>query len=213
MSPISVFLVEPAATFLRGLRSYLEDEPDIQVVGAAACGEEARVQAVTLHPQVAIVDLHLKWELAEAEPAPANGLRLIKLLQQASPPAILAFTDFSAESWLRSLANVGARGCLRKEEKPAVIVSAIRAVAAGMSVWTPSQLALLRSHPLDCLSCREQEVLTLIAQGCTNGEIGERLGVNVRTVDKHVEHLFAKLGVHHRTEAVAVARRRGLVEG
>lgn len=213
MPPISVLLVDPSLIFLRGLRGCLEDEPDIQVTGVAVCAEEAATQAEQVRPQVALADLRLKWSLAEAEPAQGNGLRLLTALSQlATPAAVLVLAANLELNWLEPLANAGARGYLAKDEHPAVLVSAVRAAAAGMSVWTPGQLALLRSHPLDCLSPREHEVLALIAQGCTNSEVGRRLGITAGAVNKHAEHIFAKFHAHNRTEAVAVARQRGLVD-
>jgi len=212
MSPISVSLADPSLAFLRGLHSYLEDEPDIQVAAAATCGEEAAAQAVRLQLNVALIDLRLKWNLVEDEPSEANGLRLAMVLNQSpAAPAILVFAGCLEARWLLSLVDAGVRGCLAKDDDPALIVSAVRAAAAGMCVWTPAQLAILRSQSVDCLTQREREVLALVAQGCTNGEVAGRLGISVGAINKHVEHIFAKLHVHTRTQAVAVARQRGLL--
>lgn len=213
MAPIAVLLIDDSVTFLRGLRGWLEDEPGMRVVGEAVCAEEALAQAARLQPQVAVVDLRLKWRLAEDEPAPDNGWRLAAALGDLTPaPAVLILTGSLEGAWLARLAQAGACGCLRKEDDPAAIALAVRAVAAGMAVWTPGQLALLHANRVDPLSPREREVLALLAQGCPNAEIGRRLGVHVRTVDKHIEHLLAKLGAHNRTEAVAAARARGLMD-
>lgn len=213
MTPIAVLLIDDSLTFLRGLRGCLEDEPGIRVVGEAGCGEEALAAAARLQPQVAVVDLRIKWNPREAEPAPGNGWRLARELGQLDPaPAVLILTGSLEGGWLDRLAQAGARGCLGKEEDPAAIALAVRAAAAGMAVWTPAQVALLQANRVDPLSLREHEVLALLAQGCPNAEIGRRLGVHVRTVDKHIEHILAKLGAHNRMQAVAVARERGLVE-
>lgn len=213
MTPIAVLLIDDSLTFLRGLRGCLEDEPGIRVVGEAVCGEEALAAAARLQPQVAVVDLRIKWSQHEAEPEPGNGWRLARELGELDPaPAVLILTGSLEGGWLERLAQAGARGCLRKEEDPADIALAVRIVAAGKAVWTPAQVALLQANRVDPLSLREHEVLALLAQGCPNAEIGRRLGVHVRTVDKHIEHILAKLGAHNRMQAVAVARERGLVE-
>jgi DNA-binding NarL/FixJ family response regulator len=182
------------------------------VAGMATYGEEAIEQAKLLQPRVAVIDLRLKWQREDALPAQSNGVRLAAELRQlVAPPAILVVTGFLEPVWVQRLADAGARGCMAKEDEPEAIVLAVRALAAGLTAWTPSQLELLRTNRLDTLSPREQEVLNLLDKGHTNAEIGRLLNITVGAVNKHVEHVFDKLGTHTRIEAIKMARERGLL--
>jgi DNA-binding NarL/FixJ family response regulator len=212
MEPLSILLVDDSPTFLHGLESLLQAEPGITVVGLAMSGQQALALAETSQPAAVIVDLHLRWSPADLRPEELNGLRLIGLLHQ-SPlhHAVLALSANDERGWLRQVIAAGARGYLGKGASVAQILTALRAAVAGYVVLAPPQIDLLAMDGRETLTARELEVLTFLVSGRNTEQIAQALRISGSTVLKHVENIRGKLGVHSRAEAVAEARRRGLV--
>ena len=211
MSVIRVLAVDDSETFLRGVEGLLALEPDIELVGKAGNGSEALRQALSLRPDVILVDLRLCWDEQDEKPTQDDGLRAIQALARNCPQArIVVISSFWEQRWVVQAMDAGAHGYLAKETSAEQIVAAIRTVARGGVVLTAEQLAWLR-EPVEPLTPREREVLALLCEGYSDAEIGRRLGIASRTASKHVENIRDKLEASSRWEAVIEARRRGLI--
>lgn len=211
MSVIRVLAIDDSETFLRGVESLLALEPGIELVGKAGNGSEALRQARGLHPDVILADLRLCWDERVEKPTQADGLRTIQALARCCPQAwIVVISSFWEQRWVVQAMDAGAQGYLAKEASAEQIVAAIRTVAQRGVVLTAEQFSWLR-EPVESLTPREREVLTLLAEGYSDAEIGRRLGIASRTASKHVENIREKLEAGSRWEAVATARRRGLI--
>jgi DNA-binding NarL/FixJ family response regulator len=207
---IDVVLVEDHPTFRFGLRMRLEAEGDIAVVGEAGTAGQALEVIEETAPDVAVVDLDL---------AGTDGVELLRTLSVAAPRvATLVLTMLSDDS-VTAAVRAGARGYLLKDAEPARIVAAVRAVAAGESVFSPAVaarlLGALAAPPpgrtvFPELTDREHEILRQLAAGLTNAEIGRRLALRPKTVRNYVSNVLAKLHAADRAEAVLRARRAGL---
>lgn len=207
--PIDVLLVEDHPTFRYGLRLRLDAEDDIAVVGEAGTVAEAVALVESTAPDVAVVDLDLPG---------ANGIELIRRIAVAAPRvATLVLTMLSDDSIIAAM-RAGARGYLLKDAEPARIVAAVRAVAAGESVFSPAAASrllgeLTASPPRTVfpdLTRRELEILEMVACGLTNTEIGRRLDLRPKTVRNYVSNVLAKIHAADRADAVLRARAAGL---
>ncbi|MEV1293402.1 response regulator transcription factor [Pseudonocardia sp. NPDC049635] len=207
---IDVLVVDDHPTFRLGLRTRLEAEPDLVVVGEAGSAQEALDLVGRTAPDVVLVDLNLPG---------TDGLELIRLLAGVAPrSAPLVLTMLSADA-VTAAVRAGARGYLLKDADPARIVAAVRAVAAGDSVFGPQVAARLLAG-LDRsgagraafpeLTEREIEILRLLASGAGNAAIGRQLGLRPKTVRNYVSNVIGKLHAADRAEAVLRARRAGL---
>ena len=211
MSAIRVLAVDDSETFLHGIESLLALEPDMQLVGKAHCGWEALDKACSLNPDIVLADLRLSWQEQRERPTQAAGLRTIREITHACPQVkIIVISSFSERRWVVQAINAGAQGYLPKEASAAEIIAAIRTGAAGGVVFSAEQLAWLRS-PGEVLTRREKQVLALLAEGKSDGEIGYQLGIAMSTASKHVENIRDKMDVSSRGEAVAEARKKGLL--
>jgi DNA-binding NarL/FixJ family response regulator len=207
---IDVLVVEDHPTFRFGLRMRLEAEDDIVVVGEAGSAEEALELVEQTAPDVAVVDLNLPG---------VDGVELIRRLSVAAPRvATLVLTMLSDDS-VTAAVRAGARGYLLKDADPSRIVAAVRAVAAGESVFSGAVAAhllagLAAPRPAQTvfpeLTAREHEILELVAGGLTNAEIGRRLALAPKTVRNYIANVLAKIHAADRAEAVLRARRAGL---
>ena len=208
-----LLLVDDHEVVRAGLRTLLDLEVDLDVVGEAASGEAAVVQARRLRPDVVLLDVVMEG-LGGVE-----ACRTLRSLPQ--PPRVLMLTSYSDDDAVISSILAGASGYLLKNTSRAELLRAIRAVAAGQELIDPSvtgkvtrRLAQLARTPEplpDPLSEREREVLALIARGCTNREIAERLVIAEKTAGHHVSHILDKLGLSRRSEAAVYAVRKRLV--
>ena len=204
---ISVLLVDDHALLRAGLRSRLEREGDITVVGEAATADQAVVKARALQPDLVLLDLMLPRK---------NGAEAIPELAKVSPESkVLAVSSQTAPSSVRSALAAGAAGYVPKQAADTELVAAIRQIAAGKSYVDPELGAKLvvpdPSPALQPLSDRERDVLQLLALGYTNQEIGKKLYISVRTVDTHRAHIMRKLGLETRAELVLFALANGLI--
>ena len=214
MSPIRVLLVDDHAVMRAGLRALLAAEPDLEVAGEAATGEEAVERAAQLRPDVVLMDLTMPGcgGLAATRRITALGL----------PCRVLVLTLHPEAEYLLPVLEAGGAGYVTKECADRELVEAIRVVARGDVYLDPGSARLLvknfrapRREPgdeaLGRLSAREREVLALTAEGYSSAEIGGRLGISGKTVETYRERLMDKLGLRHRSELVRLALREGLL--
>ncbi|MDX1619452.1 MAG: response regulator transcription factor [Nitriliruptorales bacterium] len=209
--PIRVVLAEDHALVREGTRRILEATANISVVAEAANGEEA-LSAVEEHePDVAILDIGMPV---------MNGIETTRRLKETHPHvAVLALTVHDDDQYVFTLLEAGAAGYLLKDVEGRQLVQAVEAVHAGESVLHPAithrVLSRLTAEPAaggpndTALTDREHEVLQLAARGLPNKQIATELDVSVRTVQSHLTHVFRKLDVGSRTEAVLHGLRQG----
>lgn len=207
---IRVLLADDHPVVRGGVRALLEEEDDIEVVGEAAGGYEALELVASLQPDILLLDMEM---------GDLNGVEVAKRLGRTrSGCKVLALSAHDDRHYIYSLLNAGAAGYLIKDEAPAFVVEAIRGVWRGQEGWLSRKVAAKMSRwmrqdgPEYGLTPREKEVLHAIAQGMTNQEAGLALGISDKTIEKHLESVFAKLGVSSRVEAAVLAVREGLVE-
>ncbi|WP_068268941.1 MadR family response regulator transcription factor [Aldersonia kunmingensis] len=211
-STIRLVLVDDHAILRQGLRSVLEREPDLTVVGEASSEAEAEAVVRACKPDVALLDLKLS---AGSE---FEGLSLCGKLSAANAElGLLILTTFLDEELVVRAVQAGARGYVVKDVDTTELVRAIRAVAAGESAFDArSAAAVVRSmnrhsEPRQGLTDRELEVLRLLAAGLSNSRIGEQLYISATTAKFHVSNIMRKLEVSRRAEAVYAASKRGLI--
>ncbi|NUU04913.1 response regulator transcription factor [Leifsonia sp. C5G2] len=204
---IHVLIADDHPVVRAGLRALLTAADDVTVVGEAATPEEAVALAEQLTPELVLMDL----QFGEADTG-ADATRRIRALDAA--PYVLVLTNYDTDGDILGAVEAGASGYLLKDAPPHELVAAVRAAARGESALAPAiagrLLARMRA-PQVSLSAREIEVLQLVAEGASNGEIGARLHVTDATVKSHLVHVFSKLGVGSRTAAVAEARGLGIL--
>ena len=214
---IRVLLADDQALVRGGFRALLDARDDIEVVGEAADGREVVSLAKTLVPDVVLMDIRMP-ELDGLE-----ATRQIAADARLAGVRIVILTTFGLDEYLFDALRYGASGFLVKDTEPADLVAAVRVVAAGDSLISPSMTRRLieefatRAKPsrpateLDVLTEREREVLGLVAGGLTNDEIAERLYMSPATARTHVSRTMTKLGARDRTQLVVLAYETGLV--
>ena len=200
---IRVVVVDDHALHRDGTRQILQAYPDLQVVGDAASGEVALALVNQLHPDVVLLDIRLPG---------MNGIEVARRLTRDHPEVrVLMVSAYDEDEYVRGALEAGAAGYLRKTAPGKELVQAVRAVAGGASVLQSglaARLLISSRQPeqgADQLTERELAVLRLVAAGLHNREVASRLGISSRTVDRHCDNIYAKLGVGSRTEAVVRA--------
>jgi len=213
--PIRVLIADDHPVVRSGIRNELDAHDDIQVVGEAVDGDEALAQAEALQPDVLVLDLQMPGTKA---PEVVRRLRAT-----ASGSHVLVLTAYGDVEYVLGMMQAGAEGYLLKDEDPAVIAEGVRAVDQGR-VWLSGSVSATIARNLQSdlpspwqppealLTERELEVLTLVAQGCSNPQISERLVIADGTVRNHISAIYSKLRVNSRAEAVAWAWQRGVVK-
>jgi len=209
---IRLVLVDDHAILRQGLRSVLEREADLVVVGEASSEGEAEAVVRASTPDVVLLDLKLS---AGSE---FEGLSLCTKLSGAHPGiGLLVLTTFLDEDLVVRAVHAGARGYVVKDVDTTELVRAIRAISAGDSAFDSRSAAAVvrslsgRTEPRQQLTDRELEVLRLLAAGLSNNKIGEQLYISATTAKFHVSNIMRKLEVSRRAEAVYAASKRGLI--
>ena len=208
---IRILIADDHAVVRRGLRAFLDTEPDMEVVGEASDGVEAVDQAIELKPDVILLDMVMPKK---------NGPDVIADIKGQNPDArILVLTSYAQDHLVFPAIKAGALGYLLKDSSPRDLIQAIRDVHQGASSLHPSIARMLigeLSQPSslpptdDPLTSREVEVLKLVAQGLSNEDIAKSLVISDRTVDKHIGNFLEKLHLANRTQAALYALREGL---
>lgn len=215
MAKIKILIADDHAVVREGTRRILEQEQDLEVVAEASDGEEAVRLATSSKPDVAIIDISMPK---------LDGIEATKQIKALCPTTtVLILTAYDDEQFIFSLLEAGAAGYLLKSVRGRELVDAVCAVHAGESVLHPSvarkvlnRFATIsgqpgKKEPVEVLSKREMEVLKLAARGLSNQDIAEELCLSMRTVQGHLGHIFNKLQVSSRTEAVVRALKEGWV--
>jgi len=201
---IRILIVDDHALLRAGLTASLGAEPDMEIVAAASNGQEA-VELFRQHqPDVIVMDLKMPV---------MGGVEAIKAIRGQSPAArVVVLSTYEGDDDIYRALQAGAASYLLKDTLAEDLVRVIREIFAGGRPLPPPVAQRLADRMLQPeLTARELDVLRLIARGMRNKEIAARLGIGEETAQGHVKNILAKLGLHDRTEAVAVAVRRGIV--
>jgi DNA-binding NarL/FixJ family response regulator len=202
---IRVLIVDDHPVVREGVRAMLAGEDGIEVAGQAGSGAEAVAFTRANACDVILMDLRM--------PGTDGVAATSQILAERPAARIVVLTTYETDADILRAVEAGAAGYLLKDAPPAVVAGAVRAAARGETVLAPSVAARLVTHvrrpPREALSAREIDVLTLVARGLTNAEIGRRLFISEATVKTHLLRLFGKLGVGDRTAAVTTAIERG----
>lgn len=215
-SPVRVLVVDDHPVVRTGLAGLLGDEESIEVVGQAVDGQAAVSLAAELPVDVVLMDLRMPG---------MDGVAATRRITEADPQIrVLILTTYESDDQILSAIEAGASGYLLKASPPEEIVAGVLATAAGNAALSPSVATRLVARAragavggasgqgLEVgLSPREQEVLSLVAEGCSNRQIARRLGIGEATVKTHLLNLYAKLDVSDRTRAVTRAQELGLL--
>lgn len=216
---IRLVLVDDHAVVRSGTRELLEREPDLNIVGEAADGEEAVNLAHELQPDVMVMDVRMPK---------MSGVEATRRIKAECPNVrVLVLTAHDDDEYVFALLQAGANGYLLKTAEIDELVRAIRTVAVGQSALAPevtgkvvAQFTSGKSlpdvlsdtqHQYDGLTERELDILRLVGKGLSNKQIGKKLFISDRTVQAHLSNIFSKLGVSSRTEAVMYAVRKGWI--
>jgi two-component system response regulator NreC len=211
-----LLLVDDHAVIRMGLKMMLDGESDLQVVGEAETAAQAIEAVIQQQPDVVLMDVGLP---------DMSGIEATQLIKQQRPEtAVVALTIHEDEEYFFRMLEAGASGYVPKRAAPEELLDAIRLAAVGEVYIYPSLAKLLvkdflvrqegmsgdESH-LNDLTPREQEVLTLLAEGSTNNQIAESLTISPKTVSRHRENIMGKLNLHSRAELVKYAIRKGII--
>ncbi len=207
---IRVLLADDHAILRKGVRMMIDSQEDMEVVGEAKTGREAIAEARKLKPDVVVMDVSMP-EL--------NGIEGTRQICDELPQTkVIGLSMHKDSVYVREILRAGARGYLLKDSEDDDLVRAVRAVARGEAFLSPAisdaVLSDYRKHvsnPVDLLTSREREVLTLIAEGKTNKEIANSLNLSVYTVESHRGSVMEKLNLHNTGDIVRFALRNGLM--
>lgn len=215
MGRIRILIADDHAVLRTGLRMLIDSQRDLDVVGEASDGDEAVRKAAALRPDVALVDISMPG---------SGGIKAIERIREAAPTTrVVVLTMHDMPAYLRAALAAGASGYVVKRAADSALLAAIRDVHRGRTVLDPAlaasvvQSGLRRrgatTSPATPLSQREREVLELVAQGYTNQQIADHLGLSVKTVETYRARLVEKLGLQSRAELVRYALDSGLFGG
>lgn len=216
MTPLRILIADDHAVVRSGLRLILSGQPDLEIVGEAATGEDTIEMAIDLCPDVLLLDIAMPG---------MNGLEAARVIRERAPEVrIVVLTMYDDEAYLGQFLEIGAAGYVLKQAADTELLAAIRAVERGEPFIYPSltrqliDLFLKQSQPAAApdkseeeLSAREQEVLRLVALGYSGQQIADRLFISASTVETHRAHIMSKLGLRGRAQLVRYALGKGLL--
>jgi len=217
MEKITVLLAEDHTIVREGLRALLEAQGDIEVVGEAQTGRQAVQLAQRFRPDVIVMDIAMPL---------LNGLEATRQILKVAPAArVLILSGYSDDEYIRQAVLFGAAGYLIKQTSAASLATAVREVQKGKTFFSPSIADRARSfwdesseggrvskRDKNILSSREMEVLQLIAEGKANKQVAAELGLSIKTVEKHRQHLMSKLDLHDTAGLTRYAIAAGIIE-
>ena len=217
MKQITVLLAEDHTIVREGLRALLEVESDIEVVGEAQTGRQAVQLTRRLRPDVVVMDIAMPL---------LNGLEATRRILKTVPATrVLILSAHGDDEYIRQVITLGAAGYLIKQTSADLLSRAIREVQKGNTFFSPSIASRVHSLSLEspdgcavlkkkgtALSSRELEVLQLIAEGKANKQIARELGISIKTVEKHRQHLMSKLDLHDTAGLTRYAVAAGIIE-
>ncbi|QQM44665.1 response regulator [Streptomyces liliifuscus] len=206
---IRIVLADDHPVVREGLRAMLSAEPDLEVVADASSGPQAEALAAELRPDIVLMDLRM--------PGGGGVDSILRMTEAGLPCRVIVLTTYDTDRDILRAVEAGAAGYLLKDLPRGALADAVRAAARGETVLAPAVAARLvdrlrTQSERPRLSGREVAVLRLVADGCTNSEIGRRLFIGESTVKTHLLRAFGKLGVTDRTAAVTYAMRFGLLD-
>jgi len=213
LSAIKIIIADDHTVVRKGTRQILEEEPDFIVVGEAANGKEVVELAEKLRPDIAIIDISMPV---------MDGIEATRKIKENNPStAVLVLSAYDNDEFVFTLLEAGAAGYLLKDVDGQDIINAIRAVSRGESVLHPviARKVMNRFFPVTngkkeqpkLLGDRELEVLQLASQALSNQEIADKLNLSLHTIEAHMRHIFSKLHVSSRTEAVLHGIKQGWI--
>lgn len=209
---IRVILADDHAVVRQGIRDFIQEASDIQVVAEAADGNQALALIREHRPDVAVLDIQMPGR---------TGIEVTRAVRtERLPVGVLILTAYDDEPFVMTALQAGANGYVLKSADPDELVAAVRAVHEGKSALDPAILQKVMAHlageaatlQVEPLSSRELEVLRLTARGYTNKAIGIQLGISDRTVQGHLGHIYEKMNVASRTEAVTKGIQLGWIQ-
>jgi two-component system, NarL family, response regulator LiaR len=213
MSPIRVVLADDHAVVRKGIRDFLEEAGDIEVIAEAGDGETVKELIQSLLPDVAVLDVRMPG---------ATGIDVARWIrEQGLSVRVLILTAYDDDPFVIAALQAGANGYLLKNAEADEMTAAVRAVYTGQPTLDPGVAHKLMVHlagesqsspPVEPVTEREREVLQLVASGLTNRAIGLKLTISDRTVQGHLASIYAKLRVNSRTEAVTRALNLGIIQ-
>ncbi|MBI5948564.1 MAG: response regulator transcription factor [Chloroflexi bacterium] len=217
MSATRILIADDHAVVRSGLRLILGAEPDFELVGEAATGDEAVREVERLRPDILVLDIAMPG---------MNGLDAARVIRTAAPEVrIVILTMHDDEAYLKEFLEIGAAGYVLKQAADTELVQAIRAVQRGEPFIYPAMtrqlidIFLKQSHPAPAppaadaeLSPRETEVVRLVALGYSGQQIADQLSISVSTVETHRAHVMEKLKLHGRAQLVRYALSKGLLD-
>ena len=205
MKNTSILIADDHVILRMGLVTLFENTPGFAIAGEADDGEQAVKETLRLRPDIVIMDLSMPIK---------SGIEATREIMSAAPETkILVLTTFATSDSISEVLAAGARGVVLKNIPREQLLSSIRRVAAGEQVLSEDVKALLSEDPpIEALSPRQREILNMLVRGISNREMATILGISVTVVKEHITALYGKLGAANRTEAVAVAARKRLLD-